>query len=267
MSAAKFKWKRAIDWCNGEIIHPELSEPGPCCAQEGELHRLGCPYERCTQCGDQFLYCDCPEPFEERKRVPYFRVWGHQHCARCDRPWPEFFAVADEAWQFYVLSLGHGDMMLCVDCFNLIAELTDGGACLRRYGVPIMFDDPDYMRVVNKRNELTRMRRQQPDASAAAQLCHDCGVDTSFSTGIGHYYNLRNEVWRQATRNCTAAQFLCLNCLETRLDRPLTEADFIATPPEIMARFAGQAGEPLPAAERQHQLDEWRTYTRCGGTS
>jgi hypothetical protein len=201
--------------------------------------------------------------------VPYFRVWGHQHCARCDRPWPKFFDVADEAWQFYVLSLGHGDMMLCVDCFNLIAELTDGGACLRRYGVPIMLGDPDYKRVVDKRNALTRLRQRQSDMTAddvfsAAQPCHDCGVDTSFSTGIGHYYNLRNEVWRQATRNSTAVQFLCLDCLEARLSRPLTEADFIATPPEIMARFAGAVAAPLPPAERQNDLENWRASTRAG---
>jgi hypothetical protein len=252
----KFKWKREIGRCNGWCFEDEAGPAGKCSALEGELHRLGCPYERCTQCGGQFLYCDCQEPFEERKRVPYFRVWGHLHCARCDRPWPDFFHVADEAWQFYVLSLGHSDRMLCVDCFNLIAELTDGGAYLRRHGVPIMLSDPDYGRVVDKRHALTRMRQAQP--------CHDCGADTSFSTGIGHYYTLRNEVWRQATRNTTTVQFLCLDCLETRLKRPLIEADFIATPPEIMARFTGEAGAPLPAAKRQHQLDEWRTYTRAG---
>jgi hypothetical protein len=27
--------------------------------------------------------------------------------------------------------------------------MTDGGACLRRHGVPIMIDDPDYKRVVD----------------------------------------------------------------------------------------------------------------------
>jgi hypothetical protein len=154
----KWTWKREIDRCNGWCFKDEASPAGECSALEGELHRLGCPHERCTQCGGQFLYCDCPQPLEERQRVPYFRVWGHQHCVRCDRPWPDFFHVPNEAWQFYILSLGHGEKMLCVDCFNLIAEMTDGSACLRRHGRPIMLGDPDYMRVVLLRNELTRMR-------------------------------------------------------------------------------------------------------------
>ena len=120
--------RRAV--CTGYVI-PPFGDPGPCGAREGELHRLGCDHERCTVCSGQFLYCDCPEEFEERKRVPFFDLWPHSHCARCDAPHPEMFHVADEAWKFYVLSLGEGDKFLCVDCFIFIAELTDGSALLR----------------------------------------------------------------------------------------------------------------------------------------
>jgi hypothetical protein len=90
--------------------------------------------------------------------------------------------------------------------------------------------------------------------------CSDCWRDTSFATGCGHYYTAQQAVWRQATQS-KGARFLCLDCLEQRLDRPLTEADFIATPPEILARFGGQAAEPLPATERARELAAWRTFT------
>ena len=50
----------------------------------------------------------------------------------------------------------------------------------------------------------------------------------------------------------------CLDCFERRLGRPPHESDFDATPHEIMARFAGQTGEPLPPAECQAELDDWR---------
>jgi hypothetical protein len=40
------------------------------------------------------------------------------------------------------------------------------------------------------------------------------------------------------------------------------EADFVATPIEIMARFAGKAGEPLPSAGRQLDIDLWRAFMR-----
>jgi hypothetical protein len=159
-------WQR-LHTCNGSIIDPDL-EPGLCGAREGQLHRLGCQYERCTECGRQSLYCDCPDDVRvARERVPYFHIGWHLHCARCDAPFPEFFHVADEAWGFYILRLGvtdkHGarDQLLCVDCFRLIARLTDGGPMLRRHGCPIMLDDPKYHEVVEKRHALTEARRKR----------------------------------------------------------------------------------------------------------
>jgi hypothetical protein len=124
---------------------------GACGALEGELHQLGCDYERCTKCGGQFLYCDCPEDYADRKRVPFFRLhW--LCCQRCGAPWPKFFNVPDDVWQHYILSLGDGNPLLCVDCFNFIAELTDGGEYARKHGGPIMNGDPAY-------SERVRLRR------------------------------------------------------------------------------------------------------------
>lgn len=58
-------------------------EPGPCGVLEGELHRFGCDQERCTQCSGQFLYCDCSQPCEQRKRVPFFRLARTFGAVRC----------------------------------------------------------------------------------------------------------------------------------------------------------------------------------------
>jgi hypothetical protein len=38
--------------------------------------------------------------------------------------------------------------------------------------------------------------------------CADCRIDTSFETGVGHYYTAKTELWRQATPD--GAQRLCL---------------------------------------------------------
>jgi hypothetical protein len=113
---------RAREHCNGHLLGGRR-----CNALEGHLHRLGCDQERCTRCSGQYLYCDCPEPLRKRKRVPFFRLtW--LRCERCGMPWPEIFMVPDDVWRHYILALGHGDKMLCFECFKLIAQLTDGGA-------------------------------------------------------------------------------------------------------------------------------------------
>jgi hypothetical protein len=102
-----------------------------------------------------------------------------------------------------------------------------------------------------------------PIEDPMTKLCADCGVDTSFDTGIGHYYTVRDEIWLAAMPDHRGS--LCLDCLEQRLRRPLTEADFTATPVEILERFAGEAAEPKPSAERQAELDSWRAYTAESG--
>ena len=102
-------------------------------------------------------------------------------------------------------------------------------------------------------------------ASTRAQPCNDCRVDTSLATGNGHYYAVREDVWRRAVPKSGGRRpprYLCLDCLEARHGAPLTQADFLATPPEILARFAGEAREPKPPIERQRELDEWRAFMR-----
>jgi hypothetical protein len=101
-----------------------------CGAKEGELHEIGCDYERCGKCSGQFISCGCSG---RRKRVPFFRLtWSC--CERCGSPWPAMFMVPDRVWRHYILSLGDGDKRLCLDCFKLIVRLTDDGRYMRKHG-------------------------------------------------------------------------------------------------------------------------------------
>jgi hypothetical protein len=92
--------------------------------------------------------------------------------------------------------------------------------------------------------------------------CADCKVDTSMTCGNGHHYIARQLVWRQAIGQ-KRVRFLCLDCLERRIGRPLVAApDLLATPPEVLASFAGKKVEPLQADKRQQELEAWRAYVR-----
>jgi hypothetical protein len=67
------------DGCDGYCIRPDGTDGGPCGARTGELHGLGCDHEWCSQCGDQYLYCECAAAIDYkvasaadlRPRVPY----------------------------------------------------------------------------------------------------------------------------------------------------------------------------------------------------
>ena len=88
--------------------------------------------------------------------------------------------------------------------------------------------------------------------------CADCGRSTALRDH-GDFYAAHDSVWQLAASD--GARFLCFDCLEARLGRPLVEADFISLPWEIAARFAGEAGTPLLPEQRQRRLEEWREYT------
>lgn len=57
--------------------------------------------------------------------------------------------------------------------------------------------------------------------------CIDCSVDTSWVTGAGaeEYYMVHDEIWLQAV-NTKRDGMLCIGCLEKRIGRELTPADF-----------------------------------------
>lgn len=63
--------------------------------------------------------------------------------------------------------------------------------------------------------------------------CMECHINTLAS---GHYYMLKNELWEQITSKSFKGHLgikgmLCLNCVEKRLGRQLTENDFDLTIP------------------------------------
>jgi hypothetical protein len=104
------------------------------------------------------------------------------------------------------------------------------------------------------------------------QDCIDCGIDTSFGTGNGHYYTVHDAVWREAVPDGEGQ--LCLDCLERRLGRPLTRADFVRTPYEIakaMTPPEGHAEWCDAMWERQCRglpeiaFEEWRASTMGSG--
>jgi hypothetical protein len=108
------------------------------------------------------------------------------------------------------------------------------------------------------------MRKLAADPAEDRHMaCADCRVDTSNANGIGHYYMLLDQLWEQATRGDGSCRFLCLDCLEARLDRPLRAADFILTPRELEQQLlTGTNCTRLRQRERQRWLDYWRAVPR-----
>ena len=99
-----------------------------CGASEGELHELGCDFERCPCCGHQLISCDCFDDLLKLDHPPgtvidrhyltkkQWRLWERflsdkgrvpfieypTICAKCGVLWPELFMVPNEEWNRYV---------------------------------------------------------------------------------------------------------------------------------------------------------------------
>jgi len=94
--------------------------------------------------------------------------------------------------------------------------------------------------------------------------CADCKLDT----GFGNYYTLHDAAWLEATPD--GARMLCVDCLEVRLGRRVTAADFLITPPEMEMRFCAMRQGHLPDngaldrpfAVRQREFQDWRAFIR-----
>jgi hypothetical protein len=57
-------------------------------------------------------------------------------------------------------------------------------------------------------------------------LCADCGLDTTPKDGFWEWYMVKSRIWEAAMREGPEAHYLCIGCLEQRLRRELTAADF-----------------------------------------
>lgn len=73
-------------------------------------------------------------------------------------------------------------------------------------------------------------------------LCMDCAVDT---TNLGEYFMLRHDLWAQIHPDRIG--HLCIGCVETRLGRTLTAADFLDAPVNT---------NPYPRSARSARLIE-----------
>jgi hypothetical protein len=98
--------------------------------------------------------------------------------------------------------------------------------------------------------------KKRPPSRRRKDDCMGCGVDTSFGAGNGHYYMVHAEVWLAAVPERRGQ--LCLDCLEARLGRRLTAADFVATPFEIFARMSGKDDVAQAALEARGGLKDDR---------
>jgi hypothetical protein len=60
-------------------------------------------------------------------------------------------------------------------------------------------------------------------------LCRDCGLDTF---AAAEYYMVHHDLWAEyvGPRDGSGACFLCIACLEDRMDRRLTADDFLPCP-------------------------------------
>ena len=93
--------------------------------------------------------------------------------------------------------------------------------------------------------------------------CRDCSMNTCPLDGEREYYEVFDQVWRDAraigyvqTDNGPQGYFLCVGCLEKRLGRELTRADFKPLPannpsPWLSERLNSRLGLTGPFADRE----------------
>lgn len=81
------------------------------------------------------------------------------------------------------------------------------------------------------------------DKEAQLFACSDCLANTSgFAPGsISEYYMVHDHLWDAATADLDGRGMLCIGCLERRLGRQLTAADFTDAPINAMPFFPPSA--------------------------
>lgn len=116
------------------------------------------------------------------------------------------------------------------------------------------------------------------DEFRAYHACTECGVDT-WALGEG-CYTVRDSVWKTAYPLYrkgigVGSTRPCIGCLEQRLGRPLTAADFIlpaaheihGTGDRIERRFAGIPDEPRGSRKRRMMVRLLSLVRRCSRRS
>lgn len=70
--------------------------------------------------------------------------------------------------------------------------------------------------------------------------CADCGTDTTPEEGPWEWYMVQESIWVQANPDKTV-NYLCIGCLERRLGRQLTAADFTNVPINALTGWGHKA--------------------------
>lgn len=73
---------------------------------------------------------------------------------------------------------------------------------------------------------VTKRRRRSHRCEWAYAPCSDCDTDTTPADGPSEWYMVHAELWAQAGMGAGWGECLCIGCLERRLGRMLTSADF-----------------------------------------
>lgn len=105
--------------------------------------------------------------------------------------------------------------------------------------------------LTDTRNELEALRTMSPAELNALRWfdqCHDCGGRAW--TQLCEDYNVRDDIWHQACRAEPVMKddygLLCVGCIERRLGRQLTSADFTGVPRrEKSARLLDRITRPV----------------------
>ena len=93
-------------------------------------------------------------------------------------------------------------------------------------------------------DDYTAVHKAMPEITRRVFACIDCGIDT---LEAGESYMVRDDVWPLAYHGGR----LCVGCLERRIGRRLTPADFTGVPlneagpwdsPRLLSRLSGAAG-------------------------
>ena len=77
---------------------------------------------------------------------------------------------------------------------------------------------------------MTRTCRRRSRQARWSCPCFGCGVETIPATGEQEYYSVRDEIWAATELPFTFGYYLCIGCLEQRIGRRLTRADFSDAP-------------------------------------
>jgi hypothetical protein len=89
--------------------------------------------------------------------------------------------------------------------------------------VAVVWDNGTEIKYFHLGKEITAEESHQLLVDDPKQLCVDCGMHTYLN---GHDYMVRDDVWPIGTYEGK----MCLDCLETRLERPLVHEDFLDLP-------------------------------------